>query len=189
VVTLPPFDIQPVLVGAQVRLRPLRTTDYAAVYAVASDPDIWAMHPFPDRYKSDVFSAFFADAIASGGAVAIIHNATGEIIGSTRFAHYDPSADQIEIGYTFFATTYWRTGVNREVKALMLNHIFQFVGKVVFQVGAENFRSRHAVERLGAKLVLEHQREHGGQLKDYTTYRLTHEDARSGALAALLDQT
>ena len=187
--SLTPFDIQPVLAGEHVQLRPLRATDYDALYAVASDPEIWSMHPFPDRYKSEVFLAFFADAIESGGAFAIIHNATGEIIGSTRFAHYDASADQIEIGYTFFATAYWRTGVNREVKALMLTHIFQFVGKVVFQVGAENFRSRHAVERLGAKLVLEHQRENGGQLKDYTTYLLTHEDARSGVLAALMGQT
>ena len=81
-VSVPSFDIQPVLAGEHVQLRPLRATDYDAVYAVASDPEIWSMHPFPDRYKSEVFLAFFADAIESGGAFAIIHNATGEIIGS-----------------------------------------------------------------------------------------------------------
>jgi RimJ/RimL family protein N-acetyltransferase len=69
----------------------------------------------------------------------------------------------------------------------MLRHIFQFVRIVVFQVGADNFRSRTAVERLGGKLVLEYKRDHGGQLHDYTTYHLTREDALSGALANILE--
>jgi N-acetyltransferase len=183
----PPFDIQPVLVGERVILRPLVTTDYYGLYAVASDPEIWAMHPFRDRYKREVFDAFFADAIASQGAFAIVDRATDEIIGGTRFANYDPATAEIEIGWTFFATAYWRTGINRAVKALMLRHIFQFVRIVVFQVGANNFRSRTAVERLGGKLVREHKRDHGGQVHDYTTYHLTYDDTLTGALATALE--
>jgi RimJ/RimL family protein N-acetyltransferase len=185
-VTLPLFDIQPVLTGKRVLLRPLVVADYDGLFAVASDPEIWAMHPFRDRYKREVFDDFFGDAIASQGAFAILDTATGEIIGGTRFANYAAIADEIEIGWTFFATAYWRTGVNREVKGLMLDYIFQFVRTAVFQVGANNFRSRTAVERLGGKLVLEHKRDHGGQLHDYTTYHLTREDALSGALSASL---
>lgn len=181
------FDIQPVLVGDRAMLRPLVMTDYDALYDVASDPEIWAMHPFRDRYKREVFDAFFADAIASQGAFAIVDRATHKIIGSTRFANYNPATAEIEIGWTFFATAYWRTGINREVKALMLRYIFQFVRIVVFQIGAHNFRSRTAVERLGGKLVGEHKREHGGQVHDYTTYHLTRADALSGALATSLE--
>lgn len=184
--TLPLFDIQPVLTGQRVLLRPLSLADYDALFAVASDPEIWAMHPFRDRYKKDVFDDFFAGAIESQGAFAVLDKATGKIVGGTRFASYDVAADQIEIGWTFYATAYWRTGFNREVKALMLDYIFQFVRTVVFQVGANNFRSRTAVERLGGKLILEHKRYHGGQLHDYTTYHLTREDALSGALSASL---
>ena len=185
--TRPVFDIQPILIGERVMLRPLVTKDYDGLYAVASDPEIWAMHPFRDRYKREIFDAFFADAIASQGAFAILDRATHDIIGSTRFASYDPTIAEIEIGWTFFATAYWRTGINREVKALMLRHIFQFVRIVVFQVGAHNFRSRTAVERLGSKLVREHKRHHGGQVNDYTTYHLTREDALSGVLATALE--
>lgn len=172
--------------GERVILRPLLKIDYDALFAVASDPEIWTMHPFRDRYKQEVFDEFFAGAIASHGAFAILDKATDEIIGGTRFDCYDPDTQEIEIGWTFFATDYWRTGMNREVKALMLNYIFQFVRIVVFQVGASNFRSRTAVERLGAKMVLEHKRHHGGQMHDYTTYHLTREDALSGALAPSL---
>ncbi len=35
------FDLQPVLEGNLVRLRPLAETDFEALYAVASDPRIW----------------------------------------------------------------------------------------------------------------------------------------------------
>lgn len=180
------FDMQPLLVGDMVTLRPLVPDDFDALYAVARDPDIWAMHPFRTRYKRDVFEAFFADAIKSRGAFAIIDIANGNIIGSTRFAQYDAEAGEIEIGWTFFATAYWRTGTNRAVKALMLEYIFHFVPTVVFQIGAANFRSRCAVERLGGRLVREHKRHHDDQWHDYTTYHLTREDAASGALASQL---
>ena len=184
--TLSPFDIQPVLSGVCVTLRPLLARDCDALYAVASDPEIWAMHPFRDRYKREVFEGFFADAMASWGAFAILDRATNEIIGGTRFSAYDPATQEIEIGWTFFATAYWRTGINREVKALMLRHIFQFVSIVVFQVGAHNLRSRTAVERLGGTLVREYKRHHGAEAHDYTTYHLSREGALSGALAASL---
>lgn len=183
----PPFDIQPVLEGEKVALRPLRPDDFDALFAVASDPEIWAMHPYRDRYKLDVFQGFFDDAIASKGAFAIIDRATSRIIGSTRYSNYDADAGEIEIGWTFYATAYWRNGTNREVKALMLRHVFPHVEAVLFQIGAYNHRSRTAVERLGAELVREHTREHGGKVHDYVTYRLTAAGAAGGALALRLE--
>ena len=86
-VDTPEFDIQPTLTGEKVTLRPLSEEDYQALYAVASDPEIWAMHPYRDRYKREVFDDFFAEALASNGAVAIIDQASGDMIGSTRFAN------------------------------------------------------------------------------------------------------
>jgi RimJ/RimL family protein N-acetyltransferase len=182
-VTLPPFDIQPTLAGAKVLLRPLATSDFQALYTVAADPDIWAMHPYRDRYKRDVFVGFFAEAIASQGAFAIIDQVTGAMIGSSRFANYDAEAGEIEIGWTFFACSHWRGGYNRETKLLMLRHIFPHVTTVVFQIGAHNLRSRTAVERLGGRLAREYVREYQGQKQDYVLYHLTAADARAGALA------
>jgi N-acetyltransferase len=180
----PPFDIQPALTGEKVSLRPLRADDFEALFAVASDPEIWAMHPYRDRYKREVFEGFFAEAIESRGAFAIFDQDSGQMIGSTRFANYDAGLDEIEIGWTFFACSHWRGGYNREVKALMLNHVFPHVCAVVFQIGASNFRSRTAVERLGGRLMREYVREYRGQIQDYVLYRLTVTDARSGALGS-----
>lgn len=174
------------LVGEKVMLRPLRADDWDLLFAVASDPEIWAMHPSKDRYKSEVFELFFDEAIASGGAFAIIDQTDGKIVGSTRFANYDGTTNEIEIGWTFYATSYWRSGYNREVKALMLNYIFARVDTLVFQIGAGNFRSRTAVERLGAKLAGEYIREFQGQSQDYVLYKLTEAQAKTGALARVM---
>lgn len=149
------FDIQPVLKNQQVQLIPLQATDFDALFLVASDPKIWEQHPTPDRYKREVFSKFFEGAIESKGAFLIIDLGTGEIAGSTRFYGYDENAATIRIGYTFYATRYWGTGLNPLVKALMMDYAFQFVDTIELEVGSNNRRSQIAVERLGAKKIKE----------------------------------
>ena len=47
-----PFELQPVLTGDLLELRPLRKDDFPALYVVASDPLIWEQHPEPDRHLS-----------------------------------------------------------------------------------------------------------------------------------------
>jgi N-acetyltransferase len=144
-----PFDLQPSLKGNLVELRPLRHDDFAALYAVASDPLIWELHPSPDRYKRDVFTEFFRDAMESGGALLALDARDGRVIGSSRFHDYDEAKSQIEIGWTFLARSHWGGACNREMKQLMLAHAFRFVDSVVFLVGPENWRSQRAMEKIG----------------------------------------
>jgi RimJ/RimL family protein N-acetyltransferase len=143
------FDLQPTLRGDLLHLRPLRQDDYDALFAVASDPLIWEQHPVPDRYKPEVFEDFFKIAMASGGALAVIDNQTGHIIGSSRYANLKPEKSEIEIGWTFLARAFWGGVYNREMKQLMLRHAFQFVRHVVFLIGPRNLRSRRAMEKIG----------------------------------------
>lgn len=133
-------------------LRPSVAGDWDALYAVASDPLIWKVHPAHDRWRKDVFRAFFDRGIASGGNLTIIDNATGVVIGASRYDGHDPAADEIEIGWTFIARDCWGGLYNREIKSLMLAHIHRFVGTVIFMVGADNVRSRKALEKIGATL-------------------------------------
>jgi RimJ/RimL family protein N-acetyltransferase len=146
------FELQPVLRGDLVELRPLRREDWDALYAVASDPLIWAMHPAPDRWQEPIFRTFFAEALAGGGAFAIVDPATGEVIGSTRYHGYDAERSEVEIGWTFLARSHWGGAVNGEMKRLMLDHAFRFVESVLFLIGPENWRSRRAVEKIGGAL-------------------------------------
>jgi N-acetyltransferase len=144
-----PFDLQPTLTGELLTLRPLRPDDFDALYAVASDPLIWEQHPASDRYKLDVFTQFFRDGLASGGALIAIDSKDGKVIGSSRFNGYNEAASEIEIGYTFLARSHWGGFYNREMKQLMLQHAFQFVKSVVFLVGPQNLRSQRAMEKIG----------------------------------------
>ena len=147
------FDLQPILEGKLVRLRPLRPDDWDDLYAVASDPLIWEQPPIRDRYRREVFEGFFRDALASGGALIAIDAKTGQVIGSSRFHGYDEEQGEIEIGWTFLARSHWGRLYNHEMKQLMLGHAFRFVKSVVFLVGPENLRSQRAVEKIGAVRV------------------------------------
>ena len=145
-----PFDLQPTLQGQVVRLEPLKPTDFEALYAVASDPLIWEQHPNSDRHKEDVFREFFREALESGGAFLIYDAATGQLIGSSRYHGYNEEKREIEIGWTFLARSHWGGTYNRELKALMLQHAFQYVESVLFVVGPQNFRSQQALRKIGA---------------------------------------
>ena len=145
-------DLQPILVGDKLLLRPLTENDWDAMYAVASDPLVWEVHPAWDRYKEPVFREYFAGAMASRGALAVIDRATNRIIGGSRYGNYAPDRNEIEIGWSFLARTYWGGAYNREMKSLMLFHAFQFFDSVRFNIGATNVRSRRAIEKIGARL-------------------------------------
>jgi RimJ/RimL family protein N-acetyltransferase len=144
-----PFELQPVLTGKLLSLRPLRPEDFPELYAVASDPLIWEQHPMKDRYKEEVFREFFREALDSGGAFAVIDSKDGRIIGSSRYFGFDEAKSEIEIGWTFLARSHWGGVYNREMKQLMLRHAFQFVNTVVFMVGPQNVRSQRAMEKIG----------------------------------------
>lgn len=145
-----PFELQPVLKGRLLELRPLRREDFPALYSVASDPLIWEQHPCKDRYKEEVFRLFFSEALESGGAFVVIDSKDAGIIGSSRFHGYDEGRSEIEIGWTFLARSHWGGHYNMEMKRLMLEHAFRFVESVVFLVDPGNLRSRRAVEKIGA---------------------------------------
>ncbi|PCI31800.1 MAG: GNAT family N-acetyltransferase [Elusimicrobia bacterium] len=144
-----PFDYQPNLKGELIELRPLRSEDYDALYAVASDPKVWEQHPANDRYQTDVFKELFDDALTSGGALVAIDPKTQRIIGSSRFHAYNESRSDVEIGWTYLATSYWGGQYNKEMKQLMLKHAFKFVDTVLFLIGPENIRSQRATKKFG----------------------------------------
>jgi RimJ/RimL family protein N-acetyltransferase len=143
------FDLQPVLKGELIELRPLQPEDFNDLYAVASDPLIWEQHPAHDRYKEEVFKEFFREALESGGALIALDSKNEKIIGSSRFYGYNIIKSEIEIGWTFLARAYWGGIYNKEMKQLMLRHAFRFVNNVVFLVDPQNLRSQKALGKIG----------------------------------------
>jgi RimJ/RimL family protein N-acetyltransferase len=132
-----------------VRLQPLAEQDFDQLFQLASDPLIWQQHPSSNRYQEPVFREFFAGALASKAAFLIIEQASGQVIGCTRF--YDHKENEsIAIGFTFLARPYWGGRYNAAVKTLMLNYAFNHVPTVIFHIGSTNLRSQIATARFGA---------------------------------------
>ncbi|HEY4838697.1 MAG TPA: GNAT family N-acetyltransferase [Candidatus Acidoferrales bacterium] len=147
------FDLQPILEGKLLRLRPLQPGDFQELYAVASDPLIWEQHPNSDRYQEEVFREFFREGLESGAALIAIDAKDGRVIGSSRFHGYNEEKSEIEIGWSFLARSHWGGEYNGEMKELMLRHAFQFVNSVIFVIGTRNLRSQKAIEKIGGVRV------------------------------------
>jgi len=146
-------DLQPTLRGSLIELRPMHVEDWSELFAVASDPLIWAQHPASDRYNEGVFQEFFRVALETHSALVAIDVQSGRIIGSSRFADYDAERREIEIGWSFLARSHWGGRFNAEMKRLMLDHAFRFVDRVRFVIGPENIRSQQAIQRVGGVLL------------------------------------
>ena len=147
------FDLQPLLIGESIELRPLRSDDFEALFRAASDPLIWEQHPESDRYQRNVFQKYFDGALESRGAFAIIDCKSGRIIGSSRYCNLDSGKREVEIGWTFLERKFWGGHCNRELKSLMLDHAFRFVDRVLFVVGENNIRSQKALLKIGANFL------------------------------------
>lgn len=147
------MDRQPTLEGEHLIVRPLAEADREALYAVASDRELWALHPAHDRWRRPVFDALFDEALAHGGALAVTDKGSGRIIGSSQYRPSGKVPGAMEIGWTFLARDRWGGATNRELKRLMLTHLLAQVGQAVFRVGAENWRSRRAMEKIGGRLM------------------------------------
>ena len=84
---------------------------------------------------------------------AVIRQASGRVVGSTRFFHIDRDHRRVEIGYTWLAASAQRSEVNTESKLLMLTHAFEQWNciRVEFVTDILNVQSRTAILRLGAR--------------------------------------
>jgi len=130
-------------------IRPLVADDFDGLYAVAADPLLWEQHPDKDRWRPESFRVFFAESLASRGALTVVDCRDRQVIGSSRYHGYDEHRSEVEIGWTFLARSHWGGIYNRELKRLMLRHAFTFVDVAVFLVAPGNVRSRRAVENIG----------------------------------------
>ena len=137
----------------QIQMKLLQKEEFNDLFEVAKDPKIWAQHPESDRWKKEKFSIFFKNGMESEfGIYKIIDKNKNRLIGSSRFYSFDKKDKAIRLGFTFIATQYWGTSTNFRIKKLMIEHAFNYVDKVYFDIGEYNFRSRKAVEKLGAVL-------------------------------------
>jgi RimJ/RimL family protein N-acetyltransferase len=152
-----PTWVKPVVLeGSRVRLEPLAAEHFADLARVAFDPALWQwtiMGPQDEAGLRRWFDAALTNA-KSGSEVpfATIDRASGSAIGSSRFLSIVPEHRRLEIGWTWVASAFQRTGANREAKLLQLTHAFETLGanRVEFKTHSRNDQSRKALAGIGA---------------------------------------
>lgn len=150
--------VEPVtLQGAVARLEPLAPAHAQDLFVAGQDARIWAYMPVDPSGSVAAVSAWIATALgerAKGTQMpfAIIEQASGRAVGSTRYLNITPHDRGLEIGWTWLTPAFQRTAINTECKYLLLRHAFETVGVMRVQIKTDrrNDISQRAIERLGA---------------------------------------
>lgn len=184
-----------VLKGRHVTLEPLGPEHAEALAAaIAPDDDVYRWLFLKPRTPVEM-RAWIADRTADraqGKALAFAQRqpSTGRIMGSTSLFDWNEAERCVEIGHTWLAAPFRRTGANTEAKRMLLEHAFESlrVARVQIVTDARNQRSRDAIERLGATfegVLRRRRRGFDGQLRDSAYYSVI--DAEWPAVRARLD--
>ena len=172
--------VQPVtLTGAHVRLEPLSLNHHAALCEVGLDRELWrwtvAEVLTPEDMRSYMETALKWQADGTALPFATVEEASGRVVGSTRFMNIDTPNGRVEIGSTWLSRPWQRTRINTEAKYLMLRHAFETLGclRVELKTDSLNEQSRKAILRLGAKeegIFRNHMICYGGRIRHSAWY-------------------
>ena len=150
--------IEPVtLRGHVATLEPLTREHTPGLARAAEDGDLWRLWytsiARPDNMDDYVATALDMRERQDAMPFAVRDNASGDIVGCTRFFNVDAKNRRLEIGHTWYAKRVQRTSLNTECKLLLLTHAFEALDciAVEFRTHWFNHASRTAIARLGAK--------------------------------------
>ncbi|NMM49123.1 GNAT family N-acetyltransferase [Marinigracilibium pacificum] len=145
------------LEGKIIKLVPLTKSHREGLIEASNDgnlSELW-FTSVPSEEQIDDYINFALNQEKNGSALAfvVIHKETQKIIGCTRYCNVASEHRRLEIGYTWYAASFQRTGVNTECKYLLLKHAFETLDCICVQFKTDwfNINSRNAIARLGAK--------------------------------------
>jgi RimJ/RimL family protein N-acetyltransferase len=153
-----PFENDLILENERVLLRPLKTEDYDLLLPFSkNEPDLWEYSLIPARNPNEL-KIYLSRALQEKKAkraypFLIIDKLSDEAAGTTRYYHINENDSCISIGYTWIGGKFQGTGLNKSMKALMLDFIFNKlkVERLEFRADALNTRSIAAIKTLGAQ--------------------------------------
>lgn len=172
--------IEPVILqGRHVRLEPLSRAHLAGLTAAGREPRIWRWMPLdgstPEGMAGIVDAALAAQTAGSEVPFVTVEQATGRVVGSTRYLAFAPAHLRLEIGWTWIDPEMQRTAVNSEAKLLGLGHAFETLGlrRVEFKTDVLNEQSRAGILGIGAQfegIFRKHMVMTGGRARDSAYY-------------------
>lgn len=175
-------DLQPItLTGRHVQLVPLSIEHHDALINAVSDGDLWKLWytsaPAPDNMSAEINRRLTLQQSRSMIPFTVIDPNKGSIVGMTTYMNIDSINRRVEIGSTWYAKHVQRTALNTEAKLLLLTHAFESLNCIAVELRTHfmNRQSRHAIERLGAKLdgiLRSHSFVANGTIRDTCVYSI-----------------
>jgi RimJ/RimL family protein N-acetyltransferase len=144
------FDL--ILESEKLILRPLAQEDFTDLLALTSFPDMWRFFTH-DLSTEEGISTWAEPAFnKSRLQFAVIDKISGAIAGSTAFGNFSSRDKRIEIGWTWLGKDFQGTGINQEMKRLMLCYCFESLDleRVEFKTDVLNVQARKALRNINA---------------------------------------
>ncbi|MBT8288694.1 MAG: GNAT family N-acetyltransferase [Flavobacteriaceae bacterium] len=146
------------LENKRVKLSLLDLTHMQELIGIAKEPEL--LQYSPQRIASEEFLRDYIstaiDEFYQGISIPLIiyDKSKGKYAGSTRFGKIDQNNKVLNIGWTWIGRQFQGTGLNVNMKYLMLKYAFEELKfyKVEFRIDERNQRSRRAIEKIGAQL-------------------------------------
>jgi len=150
------LDFNLILQTDQILLRPLISDDYNAFEQLTDEKSMWTYFTSDLSVKSEL-REWVDNALAeirnkTRLSLTIIDKSSEKEIGSTSLGNISFNDQRVEIGWTWICKAYQGTGVNNQIKYLMLEYIFETLGfeRAEFKTDVLNIPARRALIRIGA---------------------------------------
>ena len=169
------------LVGHNVILQPLDLSHHQALSEAVQDGELWKLWytsiPIPEQMLAEIQRRLDLQQQGLMLPFTVFDRHSAKVLGMTSFMNIDAAHCRLEIGSTWYRQSVQQSAVNTESKKLLLTHAFEVMNciAVEFRTSSFNFKSRAAIERLGAKLdgiLRSHQIVKGDILRDTYVYSI-----------------
>lgn len=146
------------LYGSYCHLVPLTHDHLNGLIDAVKDGELWKLWytliPEPDKMNAEIDRRLSLREKGSMLPFTVVCTKTKNIVGMTTFMNADNNDLRLEIGSTWYRKSAQRTGINTEIKLMLLTHAFETLSciAVEFRTHFFNQNSRRGIERLGAKL-------------------------------------
>ncbi|WP_166964038.1 GNAT family N-acetyltransferase [Yeosuana marina] len=148
----------PALENERVKLSLLDLSNYKHLLPIAQQENLVQYSPSdissPEKLKNYVEIAVDHYYHKTAIPFIIFDKVKNTYAGSSRYMNMNWNYKVLEIGSTWIGREFQGTGLNKQIKFLMLEYAFETLNfeKVEFRIDERNIRSKKAVEKLGATL-------------------------------------
>ncbi len=142
--------------GHFIRLLPLSLSHHERLCAIGLEPALWQHTTIrvqtPREMRRYIEQALESQAAGTALPFVIVLQATGEIVGTTRYHAIVREHHRREVGFSWVGLPWQRSPVNTEAKYLLLTYAFEQARcqRVEFKADSQNERSCRALLRIGA---------------------------------------